>query len=144
MNNGGKIMRYLANKNSNVLDDLWDNVFTGFNTNRLMKTDVHEKDGKYIMDIDLPGYKKDDVKISLYNGNLTISAEKNESNEEKDAKGNLIRQERYSGSCSRSFYVGDSIRDNDIQASFKDGILTITVPTEAHKEETEKKYIDIL
>ena len=137
-------MRYLANKNSNVLDDLWDNVFTGFNTNRLMKTDVHEKDGKYIMDIDLPGYKKDDVKISLYNGNLTISAEKNESSEEKDAKGNLIRQERYSGSCSRSFYVGDSIRDNDIQASFKDGILTITVPTEAHKEETEKKYIDIL
>ena len=137
-------MRYLANKNSNVLDDLWDNVFTGFNTNRLMKTDVHEKDGKYIMDIDLPGYKKDDVKISLYNGNLTISAEKNESNEEKDAKGNLIRQERYSGSCSRSFYVGDSIRDNDIQASFKDGILTITVPTEAHTEETEKKYIDIL
>mgnify|MGYP004465591483 FL=1 len=137
-------MRYLANKNSNVLDDLWDNVFTGFNTNRLMKTDVHEKDGKYIMDIDLPGYKKDDVKISLYNGNLTISAEKNESNDEKDAKGNLIRQERYSGSCSRSFYVGDSIRDNDIQASFKDGILTITVPTEAHKEETEKKYIDIL
>ena len=137
-------MRYLANKNSNVLDDLWDNVFTGFNTNRLMKTDVHEKDGKYIMDIDLPGYKKDDVKISLYNGNLTISAEKNESNEEKDAKGNLIRQERYSGSCSRSFYVGDSIRDNDIQASFKDGILTITVPTEEHQEETEKKYIDIL
>ena len=137
-------MRYLANKNSNVLDDLWDNVFTGFNTNRLMKTDVHEKDGKYIMDIDLPGYKKDDVKISLYNGNLTISAEKNESNEEKDAKGNLIRQERYSGSCSRSFYVGESIRDNDIQASFKDGILTITVPTEEHKEETEKKYIDIL
>lgn len=137
-------MRYLANKNSNVLDDLWDNVFTGFNTNRLMKTDVHEKDGKYIMDIDLPGYKKDDVKISLYNGNLTISAERNESNEEKDAKGNLIRQERYSGSCSRSFYVGDSIRDNDIQASFKDGILTITVPTEEHKEETEKKYIDIL
>ena len=137
-------MRYLANKNSNVLDDLWDNVFTGFNTNRLMKTDVHEKDGKYIMDIDIPGYKKDDVKISLYNGNLTISAEKNESNEEKDAKGNLIRQERYSGSCSRSFYVGDSIRDNDIQASFKDGILTITVPTEEHKEETEKKYIDIL
>ena len=137
-------MRYLANKNSNVLDDLWDNVFTGFNTNRLMKTDVHEKDGKYIMDIDLPGYKKDDVKISLYNGNLTISAEKNESNEEKDAKGNLIRQERYSGRCSRSFDVGDSIRDNDIQASFKDGILTITVPTEAHKEETEKKYIDIL
>ena len=132
-------MRYLANKNSNVLDDLWDNVFTGFNTNRLMKTDVHEKDGKYIMDIDLPGYKKDDVKISLYNGNLTISAEKNESNEEKDAKGNLIRQERYSGSCSRSFYVGDSIRDNDIQASFKDGILTITVPTEEHKEEIRKE-----
>lgn len=137
-------MRYLANKNNSMLDDLWDNVFTGFSNNRLMRTDVHEKDGKYVMDIDLPGFKKEDVKISLYNGNLTISAEKHESDEEKDAKGNLIRQERYSGSCSRSFYVGDSIRENDIQASFNDGILTITVPTEEHKEETEKKYIDIL
>lgn len=138
------MMRYLANRNNNVFDDLWDNVFTGFSNNRLMRTDVHEKDGKYVMDIDLPGFKKEDVKISLYNGNLTISAEKHESDEEKDAKGNLIRQERYSGSCSRSFYVGDSIRENDIQASFNDGILTITVPTEEHKEETEKKYIDIL
>ncbi len=137
-------MRYLTNRNNNVFDDLWDNVFTGFSNNRLMRTDVHEKDGKYVMDIDLPGFKKEDVKISLYNGNLTISAEKHESDEEKDAKGNLIRQERYSGSCSRSFYVGDSIRENDIQASFNDGILTITVPTEEHKEETEKKYIDIL
>ncbi len=137
-------MRYLANKNNSMLDDLWDNVFTGFSNNRLMRTDVHEKDGKYIMDIDLPGFKKEDVKISLYNGNLTISAEKNESDEEKDSKGNLIRQERYSGSCTRSFYVGDSIRENDIQASFSNGILTISVPTEEHKEETEKKYIDIL
>ncbi len=137
-------MRYLANKNNSMLDDLWDNVFTGFSNNRLMRTDVHEKDGKYIMDIDLPGFKKEDVKISLYNGNLTISAEKNESDEEKDSKGNLIRQERYSGSCTRSFYVGDSIRENDIQASFNNGILTISVPTEEHKEETEKKYIDIL
>ncbi len=138
------MMRYLANRNNSVLDDLWDNVFTGFSNNRLMRTDVHEKDGKYVMDIDLPGYKKEDVKISLYNGNLTISAEKNESDEEKDSKGNLIRQERYSGSCTRSFYVGDSIRESDIQASFNNGILTITVPTEEHKEETEKKYIDIL
>ena len=136
-------MRYLANKNSNVLDDLWDNVFTGFNTNRLMKTDVHEKDGKYIMDIDLPGYKKDDVKISLYNGNLTISAEKNESNEEKDAKGNLIRQERYSGETSRSFYVGDGIKDSDVKASYKDGILTISVPSEEKKQVEEKKFIGI-
>jgi HSP20 family protein len=137
-------MRYLANRNNNVFDDLWNNVFTGFSNNSLMRTDVHEKDGNYIMDIDLPGYKKEDVKISLYNGNLTISAQRNETNEEKDAKGNLIRQERYSGSASRSFYVGDSIRESDIQASFNDGILTITVPTEEHKEETEKKYIDIL
>ncbi len=137
-------MRYLTNRNNNVFDDLWNNVFTGFSNNSLMRTDVHEKDGNYIMDIDLPGYKKEDVKISLYNGNLTISAQRNETNEEKDAKGNLIRQERYSGSASRSFYVGDSIRESDIQASFNDGILTITVPTEEHKEETEKKYIDIL
>ena len=136
-------MRYLTNRNNNVFDDLWNNVFTGFSNNSLMRTDVHEKDGNYIMDIDLPGYKKEDVKISLYNGNLTISVEHSETNEEKDAKGKILRQERYNGSCSRTFYVSDAIKDTDIHASFNNGILSIELPTEAQKEEETKKYIDI-
>ena len=75
---------------------------------------------------------------------MTISAEKHETNEEKDAKGRLLRQERYSGTCSRSFYVGDAIKETDVTASFSDGILKITIPTEKKKEEEEKKFISIL
>ena len=139
-------MRYLANRNNDVFDDIFDNMFRApvFGGESLMKTDVHEKDGKYILDVEMPGYKKDDVKISLFNGTMTISAEKHETNEEKDAKGRLLRQERYSGTCSRSFYVGDAIKETDVTASFSDGILKITIPTEKKKEEEEKKFISIL
>ena len=139
-------MRYLANRNNDVFDDIFDNMFRApvFGGESLMKTDVHEKDGKYILDVEMPGYKKDDVKISLFNGTMTISAEKHETNEEKDGKGRLLRQERYSGSCSRSFYVGDAIKETDVTASFSDGILKITIPTEKKKEEEEKKFISIL
>ncbi|MBR2066933.1 MAG: Hsp20/alpha crystallin family protein [Solobacterium sp.] len=112
--------------------------------NSLMKTDVHEKDGKYILDIEVPGYKKEDVEITLYNGTLTISAAKNSSSEEKDDQGKVVRKERYSGSCSRSFYVGEGIRDTDVHATFTDGILKIEIPTEQKKEEDEKKLIQIL
>ncbi|MBR3343630.1 MAG: Hsp20/alpha crystallin family protein [Solobacterium sp.] len=115
-----------------------------YNTATVMRTDIREKDGNYLLDIDLPGYKKEDIKISLYNGNLTIQAEHNDSKEEKDAKGNVIRQERYSGTCSRTFYVGESIRESDIRAGYENGILTLQIPTEQKKEAEEKKYIDIL
>ena len=77
-------------------------------------------------------------------GTLTISAEHNETNEEKDAKGRVLRQERYSGTCTRSFYVGDAIKDTDVKASFDNGILKIEIPTEQKKEEETKKFIDIL
>lgn len=139
-------MRYNVARNNDLFDDLFDNVFRApvFGGQSLMKTDVREKDGKYILDIEMPGYKKEDVKISLYNGTLTISAERHSSNEEKDDTGHMIRQERYSGSCSRSFYVGEGIKDTDVQASFTDGILKIELPTEQKKEEEEKKFIDIL
>jgi HSP20 family molecular chaperone IbpA len=110
----------------------------------LMKTDVREKDGKYILDIEMPGYRKEDVRIALYNGTLTISAERHSNNDEKDDNGRIIRQERYSGNCSRSFYVGEGIKDSDVHASFADGILKIELPTEQKKEEEEKKFIDIL
>jgi HSP20 family molecular chaperone IbpA len=92
----------------------------------------------------MPGYRKEDVKIALYNGTLTISAERHSNNEEKDDNGRIIRQERYSGNCSRSFYVGEGIKDSDVHASFADGILKIELPTEQKKEEEEKKFIDIL
>ena len=138
-------MKYNVARNNDLFDDLFDNMFRApvFGGQSLMKTDVREKDGKYILDVEMPGYKKEDVKISLYNGTLTVSAERHSSNEEKDDAGRMIRQERYSGSCSRSFYVGDGIKDTDVHASFNDGILKIELPTEQKKEEEEKKFIDI-
>ena len=139
-------MRYLTNRNNVLFDDLFDNMFRApvYGGEALMKTDIHEKDGKYLLDIEIPGYKKEDVKISLYNGTMTVSAEHHETNEEKDEKGRVLRQERYSGSCTRSFYVGDAIKDSDVHASFNNGILRIEIPTAQKKEEEEKKFIDIL
>ncbi len=142
-------MRFYPERKNSVFDDLIDDVFgtPGFNTagsGNLMKTDIREKDGMYMIDIELPGYKKEDIKLSLYNGNLTVSAERHETSEEKDSKGSIIRQERYSGSCSRSWYVGTAVRQEDIKASCRDGILTIEVPSEKKKEAEEKKFIDIL
>ena len=139
-------MVYIPVKRNSVFDDLIDDVFGAptFSGSGLMKTDIREKDGMYLMDIDLPGFKKEDIKISLYNGNLTVTAEHTKSDEEKNAEGRIIRQERYMGSCSRSWYVGDAIKESDIKAVFADGILTVEVPTEKKKEAEEKKYISIL
>ena len=139
-------MVYVPVKRNSVFDDLIDDVFgmpefTG--NNGLMKTDIREKDGKYLLDIDLPGFRKEDIRVSLYNGNLTVTAEHNKSEEEKNAEGRIIRQERYMGSCSRSWYVGDAIKETDIKAEFADGILTLAVPTEQKKEAEEKKYIEV-
>ena len=130
---------------NDLFDSFFDDMFPSFNSGSgIMRTDIREKDGNYLLDIDLPGYKKEDIKISLYNGNLTIQAEHNETNEEKDARGNILRQERYSGTCSRTFYVGDGIRESDIHAGYENGILTLQIPSEQNKEAEEKRYIDIL
>ena len=139
-------MRYLDNRNHDLFSDMFDDMFRGPVTNgsQLMKTDIREKDGKYILEMEIPGYKKEDVKISLYNGTLTVSASHTMTDEEKNNAGKILRQERFSGSCSRTFYVSDAIEDTDIRASFKDGILTIELPTEKKKEEETKKFIDIL
>ena len=138
-------MKYSLTRNNDLFEDMFDNMFRApvFGGQSLMKTDVREKDGKYILDIEIPGYKKEDVKISLYNGNLTVTAEKHSNNEEKDAEGRILRQERYNGTCSRSFYVGEGIKDSDVHASFENGILKIELPTEQKKEEQEKKFIEI-
>lgn len=135
-------MRYPERRN--WVDEIFNDTFGGFSRNDgLMRTDIRKKDGSYMLDVELPGYKKEDIKISLYNGNLTISAEHHETAEEKDAKGDVLRQERYYGTTSRTFYVGDTIKDTDVHASYNDGVLTLTIPTPEKKEAETKKFIDI-
>ncbi len=107
-----------------------------------MRTDVKETDGGYELDIDIPGYKKEDVKAKLKDGYLTISAESNSENDEKDDDGRYIRRERYYGSMSRTFYVGDGIKDEDIKAKFADGTLSLFVP-KPQPVVPEEKYIAI-
>ena len=129
--------------------DLFDEMFKDpffsrrDNQNAVMKTDIREKDGDYLMDIDLPGFSKDDISAELHDGYMTVTAKKEENNDEKDDKGNYIHRERYSGSCSRRFYVGD-ISEADIKASFKDGTLHLEIPKEEPKKlEEQKKLISI-
>jgi len=107
----------------------------------VMRTDVKETETNYELEIDLPGYTKDDVKAELKDGCLTITAEKNEEHEEKTGK--YIRKERYTGSMSRAFYIGEGITEQDISAKFENGILLITMPKEAPQKVEEKKFIPI-
>ena len=132
----------------NMFDDMFDDMFrdsffTNSSTTKVMRTDIQEKDNNYVIEMDLPGYDKEDVKAQLKDGYLTISAEKNTSKDEKDEKGNYIRKERYSGKCSRSFYVGENVKEEDIKASFKNGILELTFPKEIEKKQEDIKYITI-
>ncbi len=127
--------------NENLFDDLMDFDWPAFpdvdrklygkHADRLMKTDVHEHDDMYEVDIDLPGFKKDEIHLDLENGYLTVGASKGVDREEKTKKGKLIRQERYAGSMQRSFYVGDGLSEEDIKARFEDGVLKLTVPKKA-------------
>ncbi|MDD6440888.1 MAG: Hsp20/alpha crystallin family protein [bacterium] len=110
----------------------------------VMRTDVKESNTGYELHIDLPGYKKEDVKAELKDGNLTITATSNVENDKKDENGRFIRRERFYGNCSRSFYVGEHVEQTDIKAKFEDGILKIFVPKkEAKPVVEEKKYITI-
>lgn len=109
-----------------------------------MKTDVKENKTSYELDIDLPGYKKEDVQAELKDGYLTISAATKNEKDEKDDSGRYIRRERFYGSCSRSFYVGDAVSQEEIKAKFEDGILKVSIPKkDAVPEAEEKKYIAI-
>ncbi len=117
----------------NELDDLFSDPFTKF-SNSIMKTDVRQVDNNYILDIELPGYKKEDVQLNLDGGYLNISAKHEVNDEEKDQQGQIIRQERSFGTCQRSFYVGDYLEATDIKAKFDNGILQITLPCETQKQ----------
>lgn len=120
------------------------NPLYGKHAKNMMKTDVRETDNSYELDIDLPGFKKDEISAELKNGYLTISAAKGLDKEEKDEKtGNYIRRERYAGSMSRSFYIGENITQNDIHAKFENGILQLTLPKKDSSAVTQNNYIAI-
>ncbi len=120
-----------------------DRKLYGRKAARVMRTDVHEHDEGYELDIDLPGFKKEEIQLSLEDGYLTVSAEKGLDQDEKDWKGKLIRQERYSGSMQRSFYVGDSVREEDVKAKFEHGVLKLSIPKREAAKLPEKKLIAI-
>ncbi len=131
-----------------LLDDFFDDAFDGYgygrNTSGLMKTDIKDTDQGYEITMNLPGVKKEDVKAELKEGYLTISAVSNSNKDEKDQNGRYIRRERYSGSCSRSFYVGEDVTQEEIKARFENGTLVMTVPKKEQKPAVEqKKYIAI-
>lgn len=106
----------------------------------MMSTDVRETDKGYTVDIDMPGFKKDDISLDLQNGYLTVSAHRNSSHEDKDDNGRWLRRERYAGSCSRSFYVGEDVKDSDIHASYKDGTLCLEMPKPKAQQQVETKH----
>lgn len=114
-------------------DDMFDEPLLHRNAITAMRCDIREKDGSYLLDIELPGYDKEDIKMDLENGYLTVSALRNTNKEEKDDQGNVIRQERVQGSCSRSFYVGD-VKPEEIKAKYESGVLTVLVPKEDVKK----------
>ena len=119
--------------NFDLFDDFFDDGFFPRKETNMMKTDIRDKEDKYLVDIELPGFKKENIDLSLNNGYLTVSAKVE--NENKDEEEKYLRQERFYGECSRSFYVGDELTEEDILAEFKDGVLKLEIPK---KEETKK------
>ena len=141
----------------NLFDDFFDDVpffdnraenqiekkLYGRHAHNVMKTDIKETDDNYELIVDLPGFKKDEIHIELKNGYLTISAAKGLDKDEKAPEGKYIRQERYTGACSRSFYVGTDLQPKDVSAKFTDGILELTFPKEAPKKEPDVTRVEI-
>ena len=135
--------------NDNVFDDFFDFPFYddraekklyGHHAANLMKTDIQEHEDGYTLEMDLPGFKKEEIQIELNNGYMTISAAKGLDEDEKDKKsGKYIRRERYTGSCQRSFYVGEDVTEEDIKAEFKHGLLKLFVPKKEAKPAVEQK-----
>ena len=136
----------------NLFNDDWmnfgfpevDKALYGKHAGHVMKTDVKETETGYEVDIDLPGFKKDEIQMELKDGVLTVSAAKGLDKDEEDKKGNYIRKERYAGSMSRSFYVGKHVTVEDVHPKYENGILSFSVPKEEAKPVEEKKhYISI-
>jgi HSP20 family molecular chaperone IbpA len=115
----------------------------GRRAGRMMKTDVREKDENYEVVIDLPGFKKEEITVELNDGYLTINAAKGLDKDENDKKGKLIRQERYAGSMTRSFFIGENVQKEDVNATYKHGVLKLTIPKKAMEKVPEKNLIAI-
>ena len=138
----------------NLFDDFFDDSFNMFpvwsgrnplygkHAKNLMKTDVRETENSYEVDIDLPGFKKDEISLDLKDGYLTIQAAKGLDKDEKDKQGKYIRQERYAGACSRSFYVGD-VEPDQVSAKYESGVLRVSLPKQAKKELPQHSTIAI-
>ena len=131
----------------NLWNDLMDFSFPeldgkmyGKRGEHIMRTDVKEHDDKYEVDIELPGFRKEDVKAELKDGYLTITALKEVKNEQKNESGKYVRRERYTGNMSRSFYVGDKVTQEEIRAKFEDGILKLQIPKKDPKKQVEDKH----
>lgn len=138
-------MMIVPRRNYDLFDDFFDDPF--FKPEKhampMMKTDIREGENNYIIDVDLPGFNKEDIKIDVEDGYLNINASTSK-NEDEEEKGKFIRRERYSGECSRSFYIGDDVKSEDIKANFKNGILTLDVPkVNPEDKKSEKNYIEI-
>ena len=137
-----------------LFDDWMDFPFRGFESDvdhklygkhaaRVMKTDLKEHDDSFELAVDLPGFKKDQIELQLQNGYLTITAAKGVEEEEKDKKGRLVHQERYTGSMTRSFYLGDHVREEDVKAKFEDGVLRLSFPKAEAIKMPERRTIQI-
>ena len=118
-----------------------DRALYGKNAQRMMKTDVKETDEGYEVDVDLPGFKKDEINLELNNGYLTISTEKSLEKDKENKKGKMLRQERYSGVMQRSFFVGEHLTEEDIKASYENGVLHVMIPKKEARKVPEKKTI---
>lgn len=137
----------------NLFDDFFGDPFGmmprgrdplyGKHAKNLMRTDVRETEDAYELDVDLPGFKKDEIHLELNKGYLTISTEKTLEKDEKNKKGRMLRQERYAGTMQRSFYVGETITEEDVKASYEDGVLHLIVPRKDAPKVPEKKTIMI-
>ncbi len=132
------------NRGFDLLDEMFsDPFFSGSDESKLMKTDIKEKGDHYVVDIDLPGYEKNEIKIKVENGYLTVHAQVDKSEVQNKEDGKYIQKERYAGECARTFYIGEDVKQEDIKASFKNGTLTLTFPKSKKEVTDTTKYIEI-
>ena len=135
-------MMLVPRRNFDLFDEFFDDNFFNKKEKNLMKTDIKEKKDKYVIEMDLPGFEKENIKLELNNGYLTISGKQENKIDEEEEK--YVHKERFYGECTRSFFVGDNIKEEDIDAEFKNGILKIDIPKkEEQKELPETKQIEI-